>query len=252
MSTTMQFRLLDLPNELIIRVVELVESVATLSHMACTCRRIQELVEPVLYRELLVKDATHASVLQGSFKGRQQRALAVQILEVPANPTLVWHREMVGALLREVLGVKELMIESPLVNSFNFEPEEWWTLMMNHLFQPFTAALIRSKPSTRPLQKLTSCKYKFILEQLLHGSLSNVLSMALTYACSNLASERTGITVLGLRLAKHMHLPTPYTAEDPRFLHELGRGCLRTGGRPLLHSFETSCTRGMQHHCLWP
>lgn len=161
MSTIMQFPLLDLPNELIIRILELVESLATLSHVACTCRRIQELVEPILYRELLVKDATHANVLQASFKGRAQRALAVQVLEVPANPTLVWHREMVGALLRKVLGVKELMIESPLVNSFNFEPEEWWTLMTDHLFGAFKAALITPstiRPSTRPLQKLTNCR----------------------------------------------------------------------------------------------
>ena len=158
MSTPMQFRLLDLPNELIIRVVELVNTLATLSHLACTCRRIQELVEPVLYRELLVKNPTHANVLQASFKGRPQRALAVQAVAIPTNPTLLWHREMVGTLLSKVLGVKDLMIESPLVNSPVFEPEDTWNLMTDHLFQPFKAALIKSKPSTRPLQKLTNCK----------------------------------------------------------------------------------------------
>ncbi len=41
MSATMQFRLLDLPNELIAHVVEYVESLATLRRLACLSRRMQ-------------------------------------------------------------------------------------------------------------------------------------------------------------------------------------------------------------------
>lgn len=158
-STTMEFDLLNLPNELIIRVVELVDSLKALSRLACCSKRMQELAEPILYQNLLVKDASSAKALIDAFKGRPKRALAVHNLNVPSHQSM--ERQMNGLkfLLKELHGLRNLKFESPFVNTHNFESQDVWTSMTNELFQPFCQAVLPNAPSPRPLQKLTHCTY---------------------------------------------------------------------------------------------
>jgi hypothetical protein len=93
-----------------------------------------------------------------AFKARPQRALAAQGLDVPHNPLIGPEIDVVKWLLMKTKCLKTLMIESPLVNEREFENKGVWTTMTDHLFRPFQAALINNEPSSRPLQKLTSCK----------------------------------------------------------------------------------------------
>ena len=61
MNTLPQFQLLDLPNELIAQVIEAVRSRDDVRNLACTCRRIQHLAEPVLYRSVLFRSGPRAT-----------------------------------------------------------------------------------------------------------------------------------------------------------------------------------------------
>ena len=159
MNTTMQFRLLNLPNELIAHVVEFVEDATALRRLACTCRQVQAHAEPVLYRSLLVRSGSRIKDVVDAIEARSERASAIHFLDVPCDSVRSEDITGVATLMMKAKNMKHLMIESPSCNSAEFEDEKAWRDMTEELFRPFHAAVGRSELSPRPLQLLTKCKF---------------------------------------------------------------------------------------------
>ena len=77
MNTTFRFALMELPNELIAHIIEFIDSRDTLRRLSCTCRRVQQLTEPMLYRTILIRSGHRAERVLDALRSRLERALAV-------------------------------------------------------------------------------------------------------------------------------------------------------------------------------
>ncbi|CAK3903820.1 hypothetical protein DOTSEDRAFT_90064 [Lecanosticta acicola] len=157
MNTEVQFRLLDLPNELIAHIIEQVDSVKALRKLSQTCRRVQELTEPFLYRVALVRSGRRAEAILRSLETRRARAAAIRRLDVPCDYHQHQNFEALSSLLRQARNLKTLMIESPQCNNGDFEDEPTWRVMAEHIFSPFHDAVRLAEigePSSRPLHNL--------------------------------------------------------------------------------------------------
>ena len=160
-STTMDFDLLALPVELILLVMECLDNRKDISRLARTSKQMQEIAEPLLYRHILLKGPSALKQLETAIKRRPQRALAVQQLEAPSHVSRELGLAKVERLLMKLAGLREIMFESPHVNSMHyFETEGVWGVMTDMLFQPFYQAVLNASPATTPLQRLTKCTYR--------------------------------------------------------------------------------------------
>ena len=90
---------------------------------------MQELVEPVLYQQILVRNIFEAESFLAAIESRPHRASAVQQMEFLEHPAMLSHMELVRSLLIKVKKLKHLMFESPLVNSRIFEDNDMWLSM---------------------------------------------------------------------------------------------------------------------------
>ncbi|PPJ54831.1 hypothetical protein CBER1_08428 [Cercospora berteroae] len=152
MNTTFQFPLLDLPNELIANVIEHVDSRKTLRKLNRTCKRIQQLTEPILYRYALIRDGDRTRDLLRSVEHQPARAKAIHELDIPCDCRSATWFEGLARLLETTVNVKRLMLEMPQVNNGEFEDEEPYERMTSALLRPFQAAI--SDADSKPLQKL--------------------------------------------------------------------------------------------------
>jgi hypothetical protein len=157
-NTKMEFALLELPNELVAHVIEFVHDSATLRGLACTCARLQQLTEPVLWRELLIRESPKLKGILKAMRTRRERTSALQRLNVPCDSYFQDMRSL-AELLEMVQNLRELMIESPSCNAIEFEDLDEWQPMMEQLFSPFQQISGNSDLSPRPLQQLKSCKF---------------------------------------------------------------------------------------------
>ncbi|EME42774.1 hypothetical protein DOTSEDRAFT_90064 [Dothistroma septosporum NZE10] len=158
MNTQFKFRLMDLPNELIAHIIEQIDSVRHLRRLSRTCRRIQHLAEPVLYRSIRIRSGYKTDQIITAVSARAERAAAVRQLEIPCDDDYLQNYAAVEALLTEAKNLKNLMFESPECNSNSFEDEEDWQEMSNNFFEPFQRAVASIAPlvHARPLQNLKS------------------------------------------------------------------------------------------------
>ena len=155
MKTEFQFRLLDLPNELIAHIIEQVDNIKALRKLARTCHRIQDLTEPVLYRSVLARSGSRTEAVLQSIQTRVARAAGIHHLDLPCDYHQDQNFDAVESLIRRARNLKSLMVESPECNNGDFEAEQVWNDMTNHIFLPFRdAAISTTEASSRPLQNL--------------------------------------------------------------------------------------------------
>lgn len=149
------FPLLDLPNELIVYIIELIDHVPTLRRLACTSHRIQHLTEPVLWRELLLTTAPNVRRILAAYHTTPSRAKMLQVLNVPCDPYFGRDVSVLADLMEKAENVKMLTIQSPSCGEVSFETEAEWGPMTDHLFLPFQRAVAGPISVSNPLQKLT-------------------------------------------------------------------------------------------------
>ncbi|KAF2160571.1 hypothetical protein M409DRAFT_70325 [Zasmidium cellare ATCC 36951] len=156
-NTQFQFPLLDLPNELIAHIIEQVDNIRTLRRLARTCRRVQHLAEPALYRSILVRTGPETNDIRLALDSRPERAAGIHYLEIPCHARYRQDFEAIADLLDRARNLKELIFESPQCNTSEFEDAETWREMATQLFEPFQNAVALEKEvdlARKPLQKL--------------------------------------------------------------------------------------------------
>jgi hypothetical protein len=153
-NTPVRFRLLDLPNELVVHIIEHVSSQSTLGQLSRVCKRIQQLTEPILYRYAMMRTGRDQAKMLDSLQQRTARAKALHYLDIPCHPLYVQSFDIISDILSRSLNLRELMIESPECNTTDFEDGEAWENMAGSLLVPFQHAVLPGSGLDRPLQRL--------------------------------------------------------------------------------------------------
>ncbi|KAJ6453367.1 hypothetical protein C8R45DRAFT_1192996 [Mycena sanguinolenta] len=153
LRATIACRLLSVPTELLLDVVEAIDDVASLRRFALTCKLARLVAEPVLYRAVLVTTGSQASCLAQALR-HQPRAELVRILDLRPVPhgsgDLAALTPVVGAMTQ----LRALSIESPFANS-----SRWRSSAARAMWEPLTQgyrALFRGAQVGAGLQNLTS------------------------------------------------------------------------------------------------
>lgn len=172
----MGFPLLDLPNELIAQIIEHIDCHKTVGRLARTCRRLQYLAEPALYREVLIRTNSDALSAFLAFRNRRERYAAVHVLRLPCHAS-VRNFTDIATIMSELFNVKEILFESPACNELDFEDHRDWRRMAYPFFSPFrTASLLDDVVdlSCKPLRNLRKCKsVQFRREKFLRKDLNS-------------------------------------------------------------------------------
>ena len=184
MSTVAAFSVLDLPDELIILIIEQVADLETLRKLASTCRHIQGMAESKLYRSIEICRGSRAKRILKATSTRPERAIAIQSLAIPCDSERRQGFGAYGRLLMCAVNLKEFSFESPECSTGDFEDEDTWEEMADLLFTPFACATIGSLNAgfpTVPLQKLRKRESIYILTPSRHFVLLSTTSVHSIY-----------------------------------------------------------------------
>lgn len=152
-STRFEFDLQGLPEELICLVIEHIDQVRSLQRLSRTCRQLQRLAEPKLYRHHILRNGYEADLLLHSLERLPARGSYIHTLAYPMDADDQQSFELLEKLLMRSTHLKEFSFESPECSTNNFEDEDTWEEMTDLLFQPFQEATNgQLLPSETPLE----------------------------------------------------------------------------------------------------
>lgn len=165
-STTFQFALLELPTELLVSIIEQIDSIDTLRRLAICSRQLQGLTEPLIYHRLLLRNGRKTEHIVRSLRARPDRAIAIRNLVIACETGVPqsFGPSGIAGVLNRAMRLETLYFESPECNSANFEPHAPWTYMFDRIIRPFqdaTASPGGSLPAPRPLQCLKERELPF-------------------------------------------------------------------------------------------
>lgn len=109
--------LLALADELLLSIVDFIDSRDTLCKLASTCRRFQGLAEPAIWRSLLVTKGFHAMQIATAMDSREIRTDYVQELVVRYRHEYRDGIQGLNHFIVHMKKLKHLMIESPCPNN---------------------------------------------------------------------------------------------------------------------------------------
>ncbi|KAF2725141.1 hypothetical protein K431DRAFT_309337 [Polychaeton citri CBS 116435] len=156
----MAFRILDLPNELIVSVTSHLDKSLDLQNLALTCKRLQTLTEPSLYNNIFFRSDSQLTRLIDSIATRQHRARSIRGIECRCLPKR-WNSdigfERLPSLLAHAVNTKDFVFESPHCNDSKFEGHQKHARMQRAIFESMSSTSSQniSQPSLQHLQRLT-------------------------------------------------------------------------------------------------
>lgn len=129
--------ILELVDELILRIIEEIDDLDALRSLARTCSRLQMLVEPAIYRNIFVRTGNDALALANSLVNRQDRLQAIRSIESrqkyePDECRL----DVLLEIVQNARNVRQLTIESPYCNHIALNDRHGWAQSMNALLRP--------------------------------------------------------------------------------------------------------------------
>lgn len=112
------FPLLSLPSDLIHPIIDSVDDRSDLLSLAQTCTQLRSLTEARLFKSIKVQHGKHAERLSAVLDVRPARYGYVQNLEVVPGPRHWKGIEVMPELIKRMHNLRELRVESPLINYF--------------------------------------------------------------------------------------------------------------------------------------
>ncbi|KAH3976933.1 hypothetical protein HBI80_009580 [Parastagonospora nodorum] len=109
--------LLSLVDELLLNIIDHIDNRRALCHLASTCTRFQGLVEPYIWRDLLVLTGSHARHITQALDSRDERVDYIRSLSIRYK---VEYKEGIEELNHHIAlmsRLKHLMLESPCPNN---------------------------------------------------------------------------------------------------------------------------------------
>jgi hypothetical protein len=125
-----QSGLLALVDELVLAIIDQIDSKETLCNLSSTCSRFQGLTEPYIWRSLLVTNGSHARRVAASLDSRETRPSHVHELSIRYPDDKKEGIEELNHFIGLMEKLRHLTIESPCPNN-----SEW---MRNTYFDGFT------------------------------------------------------------------------------------------------------------------
>jgi hypothetical protein len=123
--TLHRFSLFSLVDELLLNILEHVDSRASLQNLACTCSRLQALVEPFIYRSLLILSGEHATQIVKCIRSREDRAWGIRTLQIRYPEVLAAGIEALNLPMKKMVQLRKLTIESSCPNNGGELGERW-------------------------------------------------------------------------------------------------------------------------------
>ena len=152
------FPLLSLPHEIVVTIVASVQDRKALRNLASTCKRLQDFVEPFVYRSILLEHGVDAESLHQAITRVPPRADYVHRLKVVPFENALEGIEAVPQLLTTSPKLCDLVLETPFIWHPMFS--EAWNAHQSRCRVVFKdASLLSTMPvQHRPLQSLKSCR----------------------------------------------------------------------------------------------
>jgi len=112
-----QGRLLSLVDELLLSIIDQIDTRRTLCNLAATCMRLDSLIEPYIWRSLLVLQGDHARQIATALDSRHERIEYVQELSIRYRDE---HRDGIEELnhfIASMTKLRHLTLETPCPNN---------------------------------------------------------------------------------------------------------------------------------------
>jgi hypothetical protein len=106
-----------LVDELLLNIIDHVDSKETLCNLAVTCKRFQGLAEPYIWRSLLVFDGAHAQNITTVLDGHDNRIDAIRELSIRYRNEYKEGIENLNYYLGLMSNLRHLTLESPCPNN---------------------------------------------------------------------------------------------------------------------------------------
>jgi hypothetical protein len=142
--------LLGLPNELITAIAEQIDDEVSLRSLALSCRRIQGLAEPSLYRSIFHLYGLQLAKLHSSLCAKPRRAQYIHSIESRCRTTHLTDLDFLARVVDLATNVRNLILESPFCNVWMASEALWidepaWETILPNLspFQDTTGRLAR-------------------------------------------------------------------------------------------------------------
>ncbi|KAF2707963.1 hypothetical protein K504DRAFT_458444 [Pleomassaria siparia CBS 279.74] len=148
--------ILSLVDELLLCIVDQIDSHEALCNLAVTCSRFQGLVEPYCWRSLLVTKGRHASRIALALNNRVERIGFIQDMAIRYDYKHEEGIENLGAFLANMHKLRNLTIESPCPNNgdwrtgasfFSWSRIDYTTLFETRALPMLTSFSLHGHPS---------------------------------------------------------------------------------------------------------
>jgi hypothetical protein len=151
-------QLLSLADELILAIIEQIDTEETLLNLAATSPRFLALTEPFIWRQLLVLRGSEARKLCTALRTRPQRASLIQDLAIQYVEEHEAGIKNLNEFVKRMSKLRNLHIESPCPNNHGRGDsvagfEHWTRIDYTKLFEDAVDPALIEKP----LQMLQSC-----------------------------------------------------------------------------------------------
>jgi len=206
MAQATRFPLLSLIDELLISIIQHVESKDDLCSLVLACSRLQGLAEPALYRFILIRKGTYAIRFSGCIARRPVRASFIRALHIRYRHLDRHGIEALNSCLRIMYNLRELMIEAPCCNDthgFDYDHDIQGKIDYAEYFTFASSVTPQSQPRVQiPLQ---SCKCTLALHLLFNVLLGISNCNLVTLHSHNKEGELRGAFNIGKNAIIFIH-----------------------------------------------
>lgn len=109
--------LLSLVDELLLNIIDHIDNHAALCNLAATCTRFQDLVEPYIWRKLLVLTGAHARGIAMALDSREDRVECIKEISIRYKDDYRSGIEELNHFMGLMENLRHLTLESPCPNN---------------------------------------------------------------------------------------------------------------------------------------
>lgn len=149
-------RLLSLADELLLGIIDHIDSRHALINLALTCSKFRNLAESFIWRDLLILTGKHAQCVAAALDSREARILHVQDLSVRYKDPHKNGIEQLGHFIRYMDHLRSLTIESPCPNNTEWRSgvyfDSWTRIDYSRILEDSVRPFPGSDPALPALQ----------------------------------------------------------------------------------------------------
>lgn len=153
--------LLSLVDELLLNIIDHIDNHTALCQLASTCMRFQDLVEPYIWRNLLVLKGSHAQHIARALDSREVRIDYVQSMSIRYKDDYRSGIEELNHFLGIMGNLRHLTLETPCPNNLEWRAGVYFDGWSRVDFTNLLASAVYPRlglPLALPM--LQSCKYR--------------------------------------------------------------------------------------------